>query len=169
MSAHSCSRPKTSRTTEYARVICATSAPVSSIARCTNVVPLRLIMSLTTTVVMISRCSGWLLKVDAKRSRDRASGSSRRASRWNHGSSGRVLDSMRRISVIFAYATSTAFSGDTQPVALGLALLHLLVRRQELDRAVELAGVLEQLHDTQVHRASAGLSLRAMPSSTFCS
>ena len=67
MSAHNFSRPNTSRLTVYARAICAGSAPVSSMARCTKVVPPRLTMSLTTQVVMISWCSGWLARSSANR------------------------------------------------------------------------------------------------------
>ncbi len=65
-------RSNTARTTLYARAIWPTSAPVSSIARCTNVVPPRLIMSLTTTVVMISRRRGWPSRSSANRFGDRA-------------------------------------------------------------------------------------------------
>ena len=62
-------------------------------------VPLRLIMSLTTTVVMISRCSGWLASDDANRSAIEV-GKYPASARWNHGSSGSVLASMWRISAI---------------------------------------------------------------------
>jgi hypothetical protein len=68
MSRHSAGRSKTARTMLYARAICAGSALVSSTARCTNVVPAWLIMSLTRTVVMISRCSGCLPRSAANRS-----------------------------------------------------------------------------------------------------
>ena len=50
----------TSRQTTKARVTCSGVAPVSSDARKANVMPPRLIIVLTTALVMISRRSGWL-------------------------------------------------------------------------------------------------------------
>ena len=111
-------------------------------------------MSLTTTVVMISRCSGWLGRSSANRSAI-AGGKYPASACWNHGSSGSVESSMCWVSVIFEYATSTAFSGDTSPMPVGLAPRHLGVVGQELQRAVELAGGLEVLHEPPVHRRPA--------------
>ena len=48
---------------------------------------------------------------------------------------------MCRVSVIFEYAASTAFSGEHSPIAVRLALGDLLVGRQELDRAVQFTGL----------------------------
>ena len=48
---------KTSLATSQAAVISGTDAPVSSFSRNANVMPDRSTMSLTTEVVMISRCS----------------------------------------------------------------------------------------------------------------
>ncbi len=50
---------KTSRATSQAAVMSGTDAPVSSFIRNRKVIPDRSTMSLTTAVVMISRCSGW--------------------------------------------------------------------------------------------------------------
>ena len=84
----------------YARAICAASAPVSSVARWTNVVPLRLIMLFTRTVVMISRRKGCSRIWSPNRSTIRG-GKYEHKMRWNHGSSGSVESSIRRLRVIF--------------------------------------------------------------------
>ena len=58
MRVQSSGRAKTSRATVYARVTSTGPAPVSSPARKANVIPPRLTMSFTTTVVTIWRRSG---------------------------------------------------------------------------------------------------------------
>jgi hypothetical protein len=69
-------------------------------ARCTNVVPQRLIISLTTTVVMISRRSGWLVRSSENRS-DMAEGKYAASDRVNHGSSGSDDSAICRLRLIF--------------------------------------------------------------------
>ena len=66
---HTSAWRKIARATVCARTISSSEAPVSSRSRCRYVVPPVLTVSLTSTVVVISRRSGWLTRCSGNRSR----------------------------------------------------------------------------------------------------
>ena len=167
-SCHSAAWPKIARAASWARTISAAVAPVSSASRNANVVPARLTMPFTSAVAMISRRSGCVaIRVEEALARRRA-GSTARARARSRGRRGARLASSSSSSVILAYASSTASSGAVRPRPGVAAVGELLVVGEALDRAVEVARLLERAHEARVHVFHLGAPApRALSSARF--